>query len=173
MIKKLGFLTILASVIIALPNVAFCQSIDHKATADQCLKEGRPTQAIVEYNEALLTDPSSTAVYFDLAIAYYSLRNTEKAEFALTKVVELDPNDIEALYNLACIKLYRRDIKAATLHFQEAKRRCAVTSEFAPLIQNGLDFIENLKNFDPQSQNALFLLLLQALPAQGLNRATI
>ena len=172
-IKRLTFSTVLALAITGYPVIASCQSIDHKLTGDHYLKKGLFASAIAEYKEAITTNPSSTAIYFDLAIAYYSARNIDDATFALTKVIELNPNDVEAIYNLACLKLYQRNIKAATLHFEEAKRCCAITSEFAPLIQNGLDFIDQLKSFDPQTQDKLFYLLLQALPAQGLTQTAI
>src|SRR3990167_1680329 len=77
-----------------------------KASADQLLKNGKILAAIKDYRKAIRLDSTNTALYFNLAIAHYSNHDMKNSALVLEKLVELDPSDTEALYNLGCVKLY-------------------------------------------------------------------
>lgn len=147
--------------------LGFCQvelGIDPKLKADNYLKQGNPSRAIEEYQKALALKPSSTAAYFNLAIAYYAVRDIGGAVSALEKLVALDPEDVEAHYNLGCLKLYLHDQEGAKTHFEKAKNCCRHNPAFVPLIDKGLKFIDQLGQTDPSTQDILFFLLQYGLP---------
>ena len=137
--------------------------VNHKQLGDHYLQQSQTAAAINEYRQAITLNPTSTAVYFNLAIAYYSERHIKEAAAALEKLVALDPSDVEAQYNLGCLKLYQRDLETASACFQRAKQCCNRHPEFASLIDGGLEFVGHFKQLDPQTQDAVFLYLLQTL----------
>ena len=149
-------------------STAFCET-DHKKIADEHLRNSETSLAIAEYKTAITLNPSSTALYFNLAIACYNARSVNEAATALEKLVALDPNDVEAYYNLACLKLCQHDPQAAKLCFEKAKSCCNLKSKFFPLVDIGLEFMDQLKTLDPQTQDALFTLLTQSLPSERLS----
>lgn len=143
---------------------------DHKILGDHYLRNGKTSSAISEYQKALRINPNSEATYFNLAIAFYTERNMDSAISALGEVLKLNPADIEAQYNLACLKLYQRKIDNAKIHFEKAKECCPQNSSFIPLIQQGLDFVNDLEKTDSSTQ-ALALFLMQL--GEGLNPAPV
>ncbi len=146
------------------------KSIDPKILGDHYLIEGKTSSAINEYQKALKINPKSEATYFNLAIAFYAERNIDGAVSVLEELIKLDPSDIEAQYNLACFKLYQKNINEAKIYFKKARECCPKTSSFTPLIQQGLDFMEDLEQTDSSTQSlALFLIQLGA----GLNPAPV
>ncbi|HDP69343.1 MAG TPA: tetratricopeptide repeat protein [Actinobacteria bacterium] len=56
--------------------------------------------AVDAYGKALELDPKQNDARTDMALAHISLRNTEKAIAELEKVLENDPNHVNALLNL-------------------------------------------------------------------------
>lgn len=146
------------------------KATDSKILGDHYLRDGKTSSAISEYQKALKINPKSGAAYFNLAIAFYTERNIDGAISALEEVVKLDPSDIEARYNLACLKLYQRKIDNAKIHFEKAKECCPQNSSFIPLIQQGLDFVNDLEKTDSSTQ-ALALFLMQL--GEGLNPAPV
>lgn len=128
------------------------------------LQSGKHELAINEYEKAIAFDSKSTATYFNLAIAYYGVRNIEGATQALERLIEIEPNDVEALYNLACLKLYKQDCKKAKIYFEKARECCAKNPEFEPLITKGLEFLDRLMKDNPSTQDLVLFFLAQGLP---------
>lgn len=139
------------------------KALTYKNAADHYLLKGNSKRAVENYENSLRLNPKSSAVYFNLAIAYYSEGKISKTIEVLEKVVELAPDDAEALYNLASLKLAQRDIPEALTHFNQAKACCDPHSEIAPLIRQGLEFLEELQSVDPGTQDLIFLLAQQGL----------
>ena len=161
---KLGMsLVLLGCGLFFKPVLGICgDTPSHKAAGDSYLREGRFSSSIAEYQKALLGNPDSTvatAVYFNLAIAYYSERNIQGAVNALEKLVVLKPQDVEAQYNLGCLKLYRRDLKESTACFNKASCCCNPDSPFFSPVHQGLALAQVLQTADPNTQNLIFLLL--------------
>lgn len=158
---------VLAMAIVTYANSAWAsatpKALTYKNAADQYLLKGNSKLAIGNYEKSLRLNPDSSAAYFNLAIAYYSERKISKAIETLEKLVELAPDDAEALYNLASLTLSQRDISKALTHFKQAKACCNPRSEIAPLIKQGLEFLEELQSVDPGTQDLIFLLAQQGL----------
>lgn len=132
---------------------AYCQTFEeYKEVGDNYLRSGKSDLAIGEYKKALELNPGSTAVTFNLAIAYYKERNLKATISVLERIVQLDPNDTEAYYNLGCLKLYGRNFEAACDYFKKAHA------------EQTLEFVGKLKNLDLQTQSAVLL----SLAAQSL-----
>ncbi len=146
------------------------EGVLHKLTADRYLKNGDAASAISEYQKAVTLNPHSTATLFNLAIAYYSIQNIEGATSTLEKILAIDPSDVEAEYNLACLLLYQGNLKDAQLHFEKTKSCCDANPQFGSLASQGLEYLNEFKSLNSSSRDlALFLLQLQ----QGLNPSPI
>lgn len=166
-------MSILLLFLLAASSGAFCDEASLPAVArafkfsgDRFLKEGDARGAIREYRQALTLAPSSGAAHFNLAIAHYALREFEPSAAALENVIELDPSDIEAIYNLACIKLCQNKTAEARKCLEKAKMLCAPDCRFLPLAHQGLQFLEAVKELDSEKQTLFFdLLCLTGLPA--------
>ena len=125
-------------------SVSVHQAFLHKQTADRYLRNGEISSAISEYQKAISLSPRATSTYFNLAIAYYSKKDLDRAASALKILVSLDPNDVEALYNLACLELCLQKVEEAKLRFEQAKLCGHAHPAFAYLIENGLEFTNSL-----------------------------
>ena len=162
------FITTFLSGILS-PSVGFCQPTDsqkvleHKLAADNHLRRGDTALAVEEYDRAIALNPSSTALYFNLAIAFFSEKKLKEASSALEKLVELDPEDVEAHYNLACLSLYQRDLEKAVSHLEKAKLCCHRDSQFAAPVQQSFAFIGELQKLDPLSRELVLLLIQRDL----------
>lgn len=142
----------------------------HKVAADRYLKIGDAVSAIPEYEKAVELNPHSTATLFNLAIAYYSVRDIDGTISTLEKIVAIDPMDVEANYNLACLLLYQGNLKDAQLRFEKTKACCDGNPKFGALASQGLEYLNEFKTLNSSSRDlALFLLQMQ----QGLNPSPI
>jgi tetratricopeptide (TPR) repeat protein len=66
---------------------------------------GRSGEALAIYNEIIQSSPNDPNPYFDRAILHMELGDTNSAVADLEKVVELDPDDADALKQLGLIYL--------------------------------------------------------------------
>ncbi len=71
--------------------------------ADLITAGHRGQDAIQYYNRILKIDPKRRDIYFALTFIYYSEKNFDKAEDLTKKVLDLYPQDKQALYNLGAI----------------------------------------------------------------------
>lgn len=137
--------------------------IQHKVLADQHLQEGKNALAIEGYQKTIKLEPAYSAAYFNLAIAAYAEKDIQTAIDALEAFLNINPQDTEAHYNLACLRLYQHKLDEAQLHFDRAKLYSQGDSLFLPRIQQGLDCLKDLTKSDSSTQAlALFLIQLQA-----------
>lgn len=151
---------VFAALVLSNPSAGFCHDASwHKRRGDQALTQGDFSRAIEEYQGALAFNPQSTATYFNLAIAYYSSGDVRGAAAALERLLERDPHDVEALYNLGCLYLYQWETKKARAAFQHAKQCSDGDSTFTPLLESGLAFLDELDHRDLFSRSEI----LQAL----------
>ena len=158
---KIFFVVPIAAALFFASSTAFCGTFDsHKQTGDRYLRAGEMNPAITEYKKALSLNPASSAAYFNLAIAYYKSRNFQTAASTVEKLIQLSPDDYEACYNLACLKLYQNDIEGARRCLEKAKSCCLSNPEFTPLIQKTTEFAEKLTTLDPQTRGTVLLYFL-------------
>jgi tetratricopeptide (TPR) repeat protein len=134
-----------------------------KKTADAFLRLGEIEKAVLEYQKSISADPAFEAAYFNLAIAYYSLGRNADARAALQKLVELNPKDVEALYNLGCLSLYDRQVEKAALCFESAKNHCDCMCAFSEPISTALILTQRLNRLDFPTQAAVIEVLRKGL----------
>jgi Flp pilus assembly protein TadD len=161
----------LSTLVLSNPLVGFCQQASrvesseqaalHKRRGDEALSQAEFSRSIAEYHAALALNPQSTATYFNLAIAYYSNGEIREAAAALEQLLERNPHDAEAAYNLGCLYLYQQDTKKARTTFQHAKQCSNGDPTFVPLIDGGLAFLDELHNADLFSRSEILVLLSQ------------
>ncbi len=145
---KITGLMIVSAWVLLSPTNAYCRTFaEYKEAGDDHLRSDRSALAIGEYKKALELDPDSTAVYFDLAIAYYKEQDLKETVSSLEKITQLDPNDTEAYYNLGCLKLYGKNFGSACEYFKKAQA------------WGTLEFVVKLKTLDPQTQDTILLSL--------------
>ncbi len=168
----------LAALILGVSSPAYSQNSSsiskegllYKLAADRYLKNGDMAAAIPEYQKAVELNPHSTATLFNLAIAYYSVRDIDGTISTLEKILTIDPTDVEANYNLACLLLYQGNLKDAQLHFEKTKACCDGNPHFGLLASQGLEYLHEFKSLNSSSRDlALFLLQMQ----QGLHPSPI
>lgn len=151
------------------PPLAAGQALAHKKSGDIHLAGGRVDEAAAEYEKAVVLNPELSRAYFNLAIASYALGDLDQAIEALERVVELDENDAEALYNLGCLYLYKNNLTAARRFLVKARECCDSQPRFKPLVDKGLGFLETLQSQKPEFQRAVLTILqLGALTPQHL-----
>jgi protein O-mannosyl-transferase len=63
------------------------------------LIEGRPDEAIPLFQQAIHEKPSDTTAYYDLAVLYQQQGQVAKALEFYRKVLEINPNDQDAIAN--------------------------------------------------------------------------
>ena len=76
-------------------------------------EEGRWQEGLREDYLALSDNPNDTQAWFNAGVACGTLERWGDAETAFRKVVELDPSDREARYNLGILAVRRGDVKTA------------------------------------------------------------
>jgi tetratricopeptide (TPR) repeat protein len=138
----------------------------HKHQGDICLAAGKTEEAAKAYQKSLALNPKSTEALFNLAIVYYSQKDIAKASETLQTLLKHNSEDIEARYNLACLLVYLGDKEGAFHHFQLAKTEAARCNSFlCKYIEQGLEFLGELENLTPSTQDLILFLLAQGLPA--------
>jgi len=88
---------------------------------NKLLAEGKPTEAIVEYEKALLEDPANAVTHNNLGIALQRIESDDKAEEHYARAVEIDAKFAEAYFNLASLLDEKNDAReSAQKHFIQA-----------------------------------------------------
>jgi len=75
--------------------------------------QGRDNEAIAEMQQAQALDPLSLIINTDLGYAYYVAGQDDEADTQFHKVMEMDPNFVPAIYDLALLDMRRNDEQAA------------------------------------------------------------
>ena len=77
--------------------------------ADLITAGHRGQDAIQYYNRILKIDPTRKDIYFALTFIYYNQKNFVKAEDLTKKILELNSQDNQAMYNLGAIAFAKGD----------------------------------------------------------------
>ncbi len=77
------------------------------------------SKAVKIYEDLVKRYPNSPKISKDAAYVYFEVGNIDKAEKLLTKVVRLNPNDLNAYYNLGLMKLTKKDSAGAKKIWQD------------------------------------------------------
>ena len=74
---------------------------------------GKTTDAIIQFQEAVRLDPEFADAYYNLGSIYRYTNQLSKAEEAFQKVLSLKPDDTSVNYDLALIYVQKNDYKRA------------------------------------------------------------
>ncbi|HXV28181.1 MAG TPA: tetratricopeptide repeat protein, partial [bacterium] len=132
-----GVLTLAGPAGIAMASLPAQDPAFHFSSGNRHLENGNYQAAILEFERSLEDHPSQTKIYFNLAIAYYAEGKMSKAAGALEKLLAINPKDVEARYNLACLNLYLENPGKAKEHFLAAKADAFQSPAFIPMINQG------------------------------------
>ena len=66
-------------------------------------------QAIIYYNKILKKDPRRIDILTSLVFIYYNDKNFDEAESCLNKILNIDKNNVEAMYNLGAVYATKGD----------------------------------------------------------------
>jgi tetratricopeptide (TPR) repeat protein len=93
--------------------------------ANIALQRGRPEEAARLYENAAASMPSNTAAYQQLAAIYLGQNQLEKVAAYLSAIIKLDPQDVEARFNLGVcwLKMER---------YSEAARQFSTVASMSP-----------------------------------------
>ena len=85
--SKILFVATIVAVMFFSSSTAFCETFEgHKEAGDRYLRAGETNLAVAEYQRALSLNPASTAVCFNLSVAYYQSRNLRLRHRLLRKL---------------------------------------------------------------------------------------
>jgi Flp pilus assembly protein TadD len=87
------------------------------------LAEGRPAAALGRIESQLAKSPNDTRLLMMSGMAYTSIRDMAKAEAAYRKLLELDPNNIDAYGRLGAIYFSQNRLDEARKSFEELAQR--------------------------------------------------
>jgi len=90
-------------------------------SAAQLAADGRHQDAVIQYRNAVQSDPSNPNAHLGLGRCYQRLGNGRLARRAFADAVRLDPASTEAHLHLGHIALAERDLKRAMAHAKAAR----------------------------------------------------
>ena len=93
---------------------------DRLKLGDTYRKLGRYDQSIACYKEALAIDQMSAEAHRGLGLTYFARDQYEEAEYHYLKALEIDPQCVAALINLAALKYGTYDNKSAIDYSERA-----------------------------------------------------
>ena len=134
-----------------------------KQEGDRLLHQGETQEAIRAYQKALAQNRKLAPAWFNMAIAFYTQRDVDRAAFALRRLVSLQPRDSEAHYNLGCLNLYRGNIHEARKEFEKARRSLPGESFLAEQIDRAFLFLELFENSSALQQRKILQMLQDGL----------
>ena len=123
-----------------------------KIQADRLLREGRIVQAIPLYERVLHHNKRFANAYYNLATAYYLQKELGRAAENLAVFLKLRPEDGEAYYNLACLKL-RLGVLSEAVQCLRKAGRCVCSPRLSQKIKEALCFTKDLRSQNPEIQN--------------------
>jgi Tfp pilus assembly protein PilF len=133
-------------------------SLEYKVQGDDWLQRGNADLAVDAYQKAIAMDNKIPAVWFNLAVAFYSKRDMTGAIDSLKQLILLDTSDAEAHYNLGCLFLYQADVDAARYHFQKVQQ-CPCPSRLSELASNALCFVREYETLTASQQGFILAML--------------
>jgi tetratricopeptide (TPR) repeat protein len=95
---------------------------------DAYRKKGQPESAIECYSKAVHFDPSFSAAYYGMGVAYLSMRDLTEAAVNLKKTLTLDPNNPLALSDMSDVMLMEKEPAEEAMRY--AQRAVANASLF-------------------------------------------
>ena len=124
------------------------------------LARGQSSKQISKIEAAILKDPKNKTLYFVAGIAYNASKQTEKSEAAYKKALEIDPNYVDAIYNLSVIYINKGNdyiTEANKLPNSKASdvKYAALRSQFMTQLNNAVPLLEKARTINPKDANVL------------------
>jgi tetratricopeptide (TPR) repeat protein len=107
------------------------------AQGEKLSDEGRTSEAIEKYLEAIACDPSKSESYYNLGLLYKYQGEWEKSFELNQKANELDPEDEAARWNLAIAATTLRRWEVARKKWQLGGRLDRQHQDSVPAVQRG------------------------------------
>jgi tetratricopeptide (TPR) repeat protein len=82
--------------------------IVHSLMGDAYRRKGLSTEAIDQYRQALSRDPGFSSAYYGMGLAYMNIRDVEHAYEYFRKALDIDPDNVLALSDMADVLLIRK-----------------------------------------------------------------
>ena len=84
--------------------------------------QGKREEAMTQFKHALALDPQNANAHYYLGIVYFSLNNDELALQEFQAVLQQTPNSVNALDNIAGIRVRQKQFEAAKELFERSKQ---------------------------------------------------
>jgi len=102
----------------SLPEKSQVEEKSWAVKAEESAKSGKAEEAIQYYLKAIAQNAKDPHLYYNLAVEYLQTKKFKEATSTLKQLVQLDPKDIDALYNLGVIyDNYLKDEKQALSYY--------------------------------------------------------
>lgn len=98
-------------------------------------RKGKSEEAILYYLEAIVLKPQNTSLHYNLAIEYLRTSQFKKASEAFKRVIQLNPKDKDAYYNLGVLYDVYLDDKEGALGFYNQYVKLADKTEDISLVK--------------------------------------
>src|ERR1700730_14972545 len=159
-------------VVAALLSLSGCTTKQaYVAKGNQYLKEGKDADAVINYRKAIQKDPLSGEAYYGLGLTFIRQADPKQAYFALSRAVELLPDNDEAKERLGelCISGYLRDPRHPLNLYNQIKDLAGKLLAKNPNSFQGLRLTGYLALEDrkPEEAIAMFRRALQVRPDDG------
>lgn len=96
-----------------------CQGTSELDRGDALLADGRSSEALALWEQALASSPRDTRLLIRIATAQVRMRRFEDAEATMLKAVAIEPDSPKVRQNLALVYLWRKDLDKALAAFEE------------------------------------------------------
>lgn len=101
--------------------LAGCRHSDERDRGDALLADGRPAEALEEFQKAAAAAPKDTQVMIRIATAQVRLRRFDDAEATMLRAAAAEPRNPKVLQNLALVYLWRKDLDKALDAFEKVR----------------------------------------------------
>lgn len=124
------------------------------------LNKGQVGSQIAKIDAAIAKEPNNKTLYFVSGIANNANKNYAKAEAAYKKVLEMDPNYADAIFNLAVLYINKGNDfiteanKLPNLKSSDAKYN-VLKSKFEAELAKALPLLEKSRELNPKDSNTL------------------
>ena len=123
----------------------------HNNLANALADQGRLSEAVFHYSEALRMKPDSAKLHYNLGIVMLKLKRLDEAAAHFMGALQISPNSAEAHNNLGTALLRQGRLKEAAEHCGEALRLRPILTE----AQDNLQLTLRLKGESPLASQAV------------------
>src|SRR5690606_27726597 len=124
------------------------------------LNRGQVASQISKIETAIAKDPQNKTLHFVSGIAYSANKESEKAEAAYKKALEIDPNYTDAIYNLSVIHIdkannYINEANKLPSNKASDAKYNALRAKFDEELKKALPLLEKARELNPKDVNVI------------------